>query len=139
MHKTLATLSLLVLLTCIAAASPQKKATVETLARSGASWNKTPLPAWPAGQPEVTLLKITIPGKSELPWHTHPVINVGLMLEGRLTVITRKGEILKLKKGDPIVEVVNTWHMGRNEHEEPAVIVVFYAGVKGTALTTGKH
>lgn len=137
MHRILA--ALLVLLACTPAASAPKKTTVETLVRSGASWNGTTLPAWPAGKPEVALLRITIPGRSELPWHTHPVINVGLMLQGRLTVITRKGEVLRLKKGDPIVEVVNTWHMGRNEHDEPVVIVVFYAGAKGMTLTAGKH
>ena len=46
-----------------------------------------------------------------------------------------EGETLHLKAGDSIVEVVNTWHYGKNEGKDPAEIIVFYAGTPGTPIT----
>jgi len=112
--------------------------TVETLAKSSTSWDGATLPAYPAGQPEVTLLRITIPAGQKLPVHTHPVINVGLLLKGELTVQTEDGKTLVLRAGDPIVETVNTWHHGQNTGTEPAVIVVFYAGTQGQPITQAR-
>jgi len=43
-----------------------------------------------------------------------------------------------MKPYDPIVEVVNTWHYGRNEGDKPAEIIVFYAGEKGDPVTIKK-
>lgn len=108
---------------------------VDVLTRTGASWNGAPLPAYPAGTPEVTILKISIPPGMELPLHEHPVINAGVLLTGELTVVTKDKKTLHLKAGDPIVEVVDTWHYGRNDGDTPAEIIVFYAGVKGTPIT----
>ncbi len=111
------------------------KATAKVLAKSGRSWNGTALPAYPLGTPEVSILRIQIPAGVTLPWHTHPVINAGVLISGELTVITRSGKTLALKAGDPIVEVVDTWHYGKNEGTEPADIIVFYAGVKDEPIT----
>lgn len=108
---------------------------VEELTKSSTSWDGNLLPHYPQGKPEITILKITIPAGAELPLHQHPVINAGVLLEGELTVHTQAGKTLKLKAGDPIVEVVNTWHYGKNEGEDPAVIIVFYAGEKGKEIT----
>lgn len=52
-----------------------------------------------------------------------------------MTVQTENGKILHLKTGDAIVEVVDTWHYGKNEGADPAEIIVFYAGVKGAPIT----
>ena len=57
------------------------------------------------------------------------------MISGELTVITDKQDTLHLQAGDPIVEVVNTWHFGKNEGDEPVDIIVFYAGIKGKVVT----
>ncbi|MGE4498343.1 MAG: cupin domain-containing protein [Deferribacterales bacterium] len=115
------------------AESPSVKA--ETLASTGSSWDGTPLPAYPDGQPEITVLKITIPAGSVLPLHKHSVINVGFLVSGELKVTTENGDILQLKAGEAIVEVVNTWHKGENTGDTSAEIVVFYAGTKGTPLS----
>lgn len=112
--------------------------TVETLAKSSTSWDGATLPAYPTGQPEVTLLRITIPAGQKLPVHTHPVINVGLLLKGELTVQTEDGKTLVLRAGDPIVETVDTWHHGQNTGTEPAEIVVFYAGTQGQPVTLAR-
>ncbi|AMV72431.1 hypothetical protein JCM30471_09460 [Desulfuromonas carbonis] len=107
----------------------------QQLAKSTRSWNGEPLSTYPSGQPEVTILRITIPPGAKLPRHEHPVINAGVLLKGELTVVADNGQTLHLKAGDPIVEVVETWHYGRNEGTEPAEILVFYAGVVGTPIT----
>lgn len=67
--------------------------------------------------------------------HWHPVISAGVLLGGDLTVVADQNETLHLKAGDPIVEVVDEWHSGRNEGNEPAEIIVFYAGTPGTLLS----
>lgn len=108
------------------------------LLKSSESWNGKPLPAYKTGVPEITILKVTIPPKSTLPMHQHPVINAGVLLKGQLTVTTESNQTLHLKAGDPIVEVVDTWHYGTNEGDEPAEIIVFYAGTKGELITTKK-
>ncbi|MCP4155117.1 MAG: cupin domain-containing protein, partial [bacterium] len=61
-----------------------------------------------------------------------------VMLKGELTVVTEEKKVLHLKAGDSIAEVVNTWHYGKNEGTEAAVIIVFYAGIKGKPITV-KH
>ena len=108
------------------------------LVKSCASWDGRPLPAYPAGTPEVTILRISIPPKHTLPMHMHPVINAGVLLKGELTVVTENGAVLHMRAGDPIVEVVGTWHYGRNEGHEPAEIIVFYAGEKDNPITVKK-
>lgn len=108
---------------------------VEELAKTSQSWNGSDLPAYPDGQPEITLLRITIPKGTKLAKHSHPFINAGVLLSGELTVYTEDGKSNLLKAGDSIVEVVNTTHYGANEGTEPAVIIVFYAGIKDKEIT----
>ncbi|MDD5359826.1 MAG: cupin domain-containing protein [Sulfurovaceae bacterium] len=111
------------------------KTDVSILAKSSSSWDGETLPNYPAGKPEVTILKIIIPPKTLLPLHKHPVINAGVLIKGELTVITEDNKILHLKAGDSIVEVVDKWHYGKNDGNEPAEIIVFYAGVQDTPIT----
>ena len=107
----------------------------ELLAQTSRSWNGAELPGYPTGKPEVSIVKVTIPAGAMVASHKHPGINAGYLLSGELTVVTEKGETLRLKAGDAIVEVVEQWHFGRNEGESHAVIVVFYAGVQGEKLS----
>jgi quercetin dioxygenase-like cupin family protein len=62
-----------------------------------------------------------------------------VLLSGELTVVTKGGKTLHLKAGDPIVEVVNTWHYGKNESNKPAEIIVFYAGISDMPITIKKQ
>ena len=108
---------------------------VITLVKTTESWNGVPLPKYLDGNPEITILKMIIPPKTKLPLHKHPEINAGVVLKGELTVISETNDTLYFKAGEPIVELVNTWHFGRNDGTEPVEIIVFYAGVKGTPIT----
>lgn len=123
------------------ACSPNQTSETEviTLSKTSKSWNGTTLPNYPDGKPEVTILKITIPPKTKLELHQHPVINAGVLLKGELTVISETNDTLYLKAGEPIVEIVNQWHYGKNEGSMPVEIIVFYAGIKGTPITIGKN
>jgi quercetin dioxygenase-like cupin family protein len=112
---------------------------VVTLAKGSKSWNGNPLPKYAEGEPEVTILKITIPPKTTLPLHQHPTINAGVMIKGNLTVISETKDTLHLKAGDTIIELVNKWHYGINEGNEPVEIIVFYAGIKGKPITIKKE
>jgi len=108
---------------------------VVELAGTGTSWDGSPLPAYPDGRPEITILSITVPLGEKLAIHRHPVINAGVLLSGQLRVHTLDGKVLDLKAGEAIVEVVNTWHWGESVGDTPAHIVVFYAGTPGVSIT----
>ncbi len=132
--KKLILLVALVLPVCVSALD-SKSVVVEELAKTTKSWDGSELPSYKEGQPEVTILRITVQPNVELPWHTHPVINAGVMVKGKLTVITKSGEKHELAAGDTIVEVISKIHRGINNGTEPAEIIVFYAGVVETPLT----
>ncbi len=108
------------------------------LIKSTRSWDGQLLPAYGNGTPEVTILRITIPPGYTLPMHKHTVINAGVLLKGELTVITKSGDVLHLEPYDPIVEIVEKWHYGKNEGDGPAEIIVFYAGEEGEPITIKK-
>lgn len=139
MRRVLFGIFLAVAWTSAAAATEERDAVVvETLAKSTASWEQSALPAYPTGQPQVTILKIRIPPGAELPRHYHRVINAGVLISGQLTVVTDERKTLHLKAGEAIVEVVDKWHWGRNDGSEAAEIIVFYAGIADLPLTVAQ-
>ena len=144
-HRTLATLSLILILApgCMAVRPGQEAGkpaiTSRELVKTSRSWDGKLLPAYPPGQPEVTIRRITLPAGARLETHSHPVINAGLLVSGQLTVVSGNGKTLHLKAGDPIVELVNTAHYGINEGPAPAEIVIVYAGSVGTPTSVIKQ
>ena len=96
------------------------------------------MPAYPKEAPEISVLKIIIPAHTELPLHKHPIINAGYMVKGSLKVVTDENKTLTLKAGDALIEVVDKWHYGVNEGDEPVEIVVFYAGTKESSYSIKK-
>lgn len=135
MFKRSLALLFLVLTSALCGADETAKISVQELVKTSIVWNGDALPNYPTGSPQVTLLKITIPPQTRLPWHKHPVINVGYLLAGELKVTAEDGQTLTLRAGDPIVELVDQWHYGENTGDEPAVILVFYAGEKDAPVT----
>lgn len=136
----LAALSLLFLLLpgCAMVRGPEANEAppvVTELVKTSHSWDGKSLPAYPQGQAEITILRISIPAGTRLHTHSHPMINAGVLTSGQLTVVTTDGKTLHLQAGDPIVEVVNTLHYGVNEGTVPAEIIVFYAGIVDQPIT----
>lgn len=138
MKKVLTALVLGVVVITATSGQPAARTEVVKLVESTKSWNGAPLPGYPAGTPQVTILKITIPPHTALKTHKHPVINAGVVLKGELTVSAETGETMIIKAGEPIVELVNLWHYGKNEGSEPVELMVFYAGIVGTPITVPK-
>jgi len=114
-------------------------ATSEILQKSQSSWNNTPIKQMNLTEPEVTVVRIQIPMGEKLPLHQHPILNVGYLTKGELTVHTLNDEVLVLKAGDPIIEVIDTWHYGESTGNEDAEIVVVYVGNKGDTFTETKE
>jgi quercetin dioxygenase-like cupin family protein len=112
----------------------ETKIDVIKLLETTESWDGDSLPAYPDGHPKITILKITIPPKTKLEVHKHPVINAGVLLKGELTVVSEANDTLQLKAGDALSELVNKWHYGANNSSMPAEIMVFYAGTEGSPL-----
>ena len=107
--------------------------------QSEVSWNGAELPAYPDAKPQISVVKFTIPPKSQLPWHKHPSINAGYLAKGELTVVAEDGSEQLVKEGEGLIELVNTWHYGRNDGDVPAEIIVVYAGSKDVPLAIIKE
>jgi quercetin dioxygenase-like cupin family protein len=129
---------MIVLLASFGVSSQPAPVTFSEVVKSTKSWDGSELPQYPEGKPEITILKVTVPVGATVVEHKHPVINAGVMLSGELTVTSREGKELKLKAGEPIVELVDQWHTGKNVGTEPVEIMVFYAGIEGQPLSI-KH
>lgn len=138
MKKLICGICLALLLSTNVSAKDLNAIQTEVLAKTGISWDGSNLPVYPTSAPEITILRIKIPPGAQLPLHKHPVINAGVLLSGELTVVTEDNKILHLKAGESIIEVVNTWHHGKNEGDTTAEILVFYAGTLDTPITVKK-
>lgn len=116
----------------IAQAGEYKNVEVTKVITSTTASNGDPLTYLRAEHPEVTALVVRIfPGQST-GWHKHPVPVYAYVLEGTLTVELKEGKKYSFKKGDAILEVMNTLHNGYNGGNEPVSLVVFYTGAVGT-------
>jgi len=116
-----------------AASEPEIKAKVAI--KEVASWEGTPYKSYPAGQPQLTILEITIPPHTALPWHQHPVPNAAYVVSGDLTIEDRtSGKSHKVTAGQGFAESVNSSHRGVTGDRQ-AVVIVTYSGVEGIPLS----
>jgi quercetin dioxygenase-like cupin family protein len=103
----------------------------EVLLQADQSWNGVPYTHYPKGQPELTMLKLTIAAHSVLPWHTHPFPNAAYVLSGTLTVHDKvSGKTKVFHQGEAFAETVNDVHRGETG-DEPVVLLVTYSGTPG--------
>jgi quercetin dioxygenase-like cupin family protein len=120
---------------CTNAEKPVATVQSKALLKSTHSWDGTPYRAYPNGQPELTMLRITIPPLTTLKWHQHPVPNAAYVVSGELTVRTRDDEkVITLSQGDTLAEMVDIMHRGETG-ESPVELIVFYAGSTGIPLS----
>jgi quercetin dioxygenase-like cupin family protein len=88
---------------------------------------------------EITILKITIkPGKST-GWHKHEFPVFAYILKGDLTVEFENNKALKFSKNSSFSEVINKFHNGINKGKKKVVMLAFYMGEKGKALSVHKE
>lgn len=121
--------------TCFAAAPATDSAIkVETVIQSTTSWDGTPYKAYPAGPPQITILKFTIAPHTTMKWHTHPLPNAGYVLSGEITVEKKDGTNKHFVAGEAITETVDSIHRGVTG-DVPVVLVVFYPGTAGKPVT----
>ena len=107
----------------------------DVLVKSTTMWNGTTLPPYGVGQPEISVVRITVPPGQALPMHYHPHATAGVLLSGKLVVHTAAGETAELSAGDGLIELTNQVHAGANTGDEPAIILVVYAGIEGEPVT----
>jgi len=111
-----------------AAENDQSVVRSETLLWSATSWDGERYKSYPSGQPVLSILKITVPPHTKLEWHGHPVPSAAYLVSGELTLERKEdGKKRYLTAGQAVPETVNTLHRGITG-DEPAVLIMFYAG-----------
>jgi quercetin dioxygenase-like cupin family protein len=103
----------------------------EVLLQTEKSWNGKQYTHYPAGQVQLTTLKVTLAPHTALPWHTHPFPNVVYVLSGTLTLHDKaSGKTLVVHPGEAVGESVDDVHRGE-AGDQPAVLIITYAGTPG--------
>jgi quercetin dioxygenase-like cupin family protein len=112
---------------------------VQQILQTTQSWDGANYQSYPTGQPQLTVLRITVPPNTALHWHHHPVISVGYVLSGELTLEKKAtGERAIVHAGQALAETVQTTHRGFTTNE-PVELVVFYAGQTGLPITINEE
>ena len=134
-------ISTIVLLTSVSAFSKDQKtasAKVEQLVESTSAWDGTPYKSYPSGQPDLRVIRMTIPANTALPWHTHPYPNAGYVLKGQITIEDRdSGKKQTFKTGEAFPETVGGVHRGISGNTE-TVLILTYSAVKGVPTFTSE-
>lgn len=108
----------------------------EVLVQSDQSWNGVAYSAYPATRPQLTVVRMTIPANSALPWHTHAAPNAGYVLSGHLTLEDQgTGQTHTFSAGEAFTEQVGPVHRGFTG-DAPCQVVLTYAGTPGLPLST---
>ena len=116
------------------AADAKPAVEAETLLATGTSWDGEVYKAYPAGAPELSMLKITIPAHTTLAWHEHPMPNAAYILSGKLTIEKHDGAKTTVHAGQALAEMADTVHRGVTG-DTPVVLLAFYAGAQGIPVT----
>jgi quercetin dioxygenase-like cupin family protein len=135
--KFLSTFFLWLIPALLGAREPQIE--VQQILQTTQSWDGTNYQSYPTGQPQLTVLRIKVPPNTALHWHHHPVISVGYVLSGELTLEKKAtGERTIVHPGQALAETVQTTHRGFTTNE-PVELVVFYAGQVGVPITINEE
>lgn len=111
--------------------NPAQSGRREIVLEATKSWNGTAYTHYPAGQPRLTTIRLTLAPHTVLPWHTHPFPNSVYVLSGTLTLRNRDdGKTLVVHQGQAVGESVDVVHRGESG-DEPTVLLITYAGTRG--------
>ncbi|QJW54543.1 hypothetical protein HL670_01418 [Serratia plymuthica] len=107
----------------------------ETLLKTETSWEGTSYGQYPAGAPQITMLKVTVEPNKVLAWHTHPCISAVYMTGGSVSLTIKKtGLKHTFKQGDSFTDTVDIVHQGVSG-DKGAEMLVFFACADNKPLT----
>ncbi|MNG86883.1 hypothetical protein D3C79_456720 [compost metagenome] len=107
----------------------------ETLLKTETSWEGTPYGQYPAGAPQITMLKVTVEPNKVLAWHIHPCISAVHMTGGSVSLTVKKtGLKHTFKQGDSFTDTVDIVHQGVSG-DKGAEMLVFFACADNKPLT----
>lgn len=89
--------------------------------------------------PEVTMLKITIPPGKSTGWHKHNIPVFAYVVKGTLTVELEDHRIIQFKEESTFAEMRETYHNGTNMEDSDLVLIAIYMGGKGQKLSIMKE
>lgn len=135
MNNPLIAIVLCLSLSACASTHTAEKITSTQLLQTTTTWDGKAVTYPTDAKAQVTALMIEIPVNGETGWHRHPVPSFAMIVDGTLDVMLKDGSVNYLKAGDPLVEVVDTAHNGRNTGNVPVKIMVFYTGTVNSILT----
>ena len=108
---------------------------IQILLSANSSWDGEPYQSYPSGQPELSVLKITLAPRTQLEWHSHPMPSAAYIVAGEVTLERKRdGKKQRFTAGQAISETIDTFHRGVAGND-PVVVIVFYAGRLGLPLT----
>ena len=114
-----------------APAAAQVKFSYTPILQSGATVAGVAIAYPKTDSAEVTALRVEVGPGRETGRHMHPFPTFVYVLEGAINVEMEGGAARSYKAGDSFLEVVNTWHNGRNNGAAPAKLLVVFVGVHG--------
>lgn len=91
--------------------------------------------SYPTGKPKITAAIVTMPPGGTTGWHEHPVPVFGYVLEGEITVDYGPHGKRVYRKGDSLMEAINTAHDGHNTGQGVARILAVFMGAEGVENT----
>ena len=112
-------------------AAAQMKFSATPVLQSGATAGGAPIAYPRTDSAEVTAVLLDIGPGGETGRHMHPYPTFVYVLEGAIDVEMDGGMAHSYKTGDSFLEVVNTWHNGKNKGTTSAKVLVVFAGVHG--------
>src|SRR2546428_13875116 len=112
-------------------AAAQRAFSATPVLQSGTTARGTSITYPKTDSAEVTAVMLDIGPGGETGRHMHPYPTFVYVLEGAIDVEMAGGVVHSSKAGDSFLEVVNTWHNGKNKGTTPAKVLVVFAGVHG--------
>ena len=110
-----------------------------SLLKTTKSWDGTVYPSYPDGQPEISVLKISVPPHKALDWHKHSVINAAYVEKGEIQIERKEdGKTRWVKQGQVLPEMINVAHRGKTG-DQGATLIVFYSGSPDIPLSEPVH
>jgi len=81
------------------------------LLSASSSWDGEPYSSYPSGQPELSVLRMTLAPHTQLEWHSHPMPSAAYIAAGELTLERKKdGKKQRFTAGQAVSETVDTFH-----------------------------